>query len=127
EGSEASLRKVADALDTNGGLVTPMTMMVLAIRFYDAGLRDDAVFWFYAAKDRYLASARVMDFSHPQLSEVAAAISAFAALAGPYINGYAFCDVARQGAIRAKEVEWVVAHPYEAALLPQIPGLPGDR
>ena len=30
-----------------------MTMMVLAIRLYDVGLRDDAVFWFYAAKDRY--------------------------------------------------------------------------
>jgi hypothetical protein len=29
-----------------------MTMMVLAIRLYDAGLRDDAVFWFYVAKDR---------------------------------------------------------------------------
>jgi hypothetical protein len=28
------------------GLVTPMTMMVLAIRLYDVGLRDDSVFWF---------------------------------------------------------------------------------
>ena len=26
-------------------VVTPMTMMVLAIRLYDVGLRDDAVFW----------------------------------------------------------------------------------
>ena len=33
-------------------LVTPMTLMVLAIRLYDVGLRDDAVFWFYAAKDQ---------------------------------------------------------------------------
>ena len=30
-------------------LVTPMTLMVLAIRLYDAGLRDEVVFWFYAA------------------------------------------------------------------------------
>jgi len=30
--------------------VTPMTMMVLAIRLYDVGLRDDAVFWFYASR-----------------------------------------------------------------------------
>jgi hypothetical protein len=34
-------------------VVTPMTMMVLAIRLYDVGLRDDAVFWFYASKDRF--------------------------------------------------------------------------
>ena len=31
-------------------VVTPMTMMVLAIRLYDVGLRDDAVFWFYASR-----------------------------------------------------------------------------
>ena len=41
--------------------------MVLAIRFYDVGLRDDAVFWFYAAKDRYLTLDEVVD--------VAAAVS----------------------------------------------------
>ncbi|MBI2715866.1 MAG: hypothetical protein HYX37_15655 [Rhizobiales bacterium] len=40
-------------------LVTPMTLMVLAIRLYDVGLRDDAVFWFYAAKERsYLDDAK---------------------------------------------------------------------
>ena len=32
-----------------------MTLMVLAIRLYDVGgCRDDAVFWFYAAENRYL-------------------------------------------------------------------------
>jgi len=42
-------------------LITPMTMMVLAIRLYDVGLRDDAVFWFYVAKDRYLVMSEVLD------------------------------------------------------------------
>src|ERR1700704_3689232 len=35
-----------DLITANPKLVTPMTLMVLAIRFYDVGLRDDAVFWF---------------------------------------------------------------------------------
>ena len=51
-------------------LITPMTMMVLAIRLYDVGLRDDSVFWFYAAKDRYLALANVIDVEAAGLSDV---------------------------------------------------------
>jgi hypothetical protein len=43
---------VRDAIQDQSKLITPMTLMVLAIRLYDVGLRDDAVFWFYVAKDR---------------------------------------------------------------------------
>src|SRR5262249_34568491 len=50
-----------DALAADPKLITPMTMMVLAIRLYDVGLRDDSVFWFYAAKDRYGALLEVID------------------------------------------------------------------
>ena len=39
-----------DLIEANPKLATPMTLMVLAIRCYDVGLRDDAVFWFYVAK-----------------------------------------------------------------------------
>ncbi len=35
-----------DKIEAKPDLVTPMTMMVLAIRLYDVGMRDDAVFWF---------------------------------------------------------------------------------
>ena len=38
-----------------------MTLMVLAIRLYDVGPRDDAVFWFYAAKDRYISLLGAID------------------------------------------------------------------
>src|SRR5665213_3427844 len=34
---------VRDAIQAQSKLVTPMTLMVLAIRLYDVGLRDDAV------------------------------------------------------------------------------------
>lgn len=127
EGGPDSLDKIADAIRARPDLVTPMTMMVLAIRYYDAGRRDDSVFWFYVAKDRYRSAARVIDFSDPRLADVQAAIRAFVELAGPYINGYAFCDIDKQKRLRAGAADWAVAHPYAAVFSTELPALPGDR
>jgi hypothetical protein len=127
EGGAESLKKVADDIEADDGFITPVTMMVLAIRFYDAGIRDDSVFWFYVAKGRFLTSSRVLDFSSPRLFEVGSAIGAFATLAGPYINGYAFCDISKQQVIKAKAVEWVASHPYKAVFVPSLPALSGNR
>ncbi len=108
-------------------VVTPMTMMVLAVRLYDVGERDEAVFWFYAAKDRYLVMADVLDVKTRGLAQVEQAIGAFATLAGPAINGYAFCDFAKQRALHAKAVAWVEANPYDVMFMDRIPARPGDR
>jgi hypothetical protein len=108
-------------------LVTPMTMMVLAVRLYDAGLRDDAVFWFYVAKDRYIVMSEVLDVRHPGLAQAEDAIRNFSTLAGPTINGYAFCDLAKQKEQHAKAVAWVETNPYEVMFMAQAPALPGDR
>jgi hypothetical protein len=108
-------------------LVTPMTMMVLAIRLYDVGLRDDSVFWFYVAKDRFIVLSEVLDVKTPQLVSVDEAVRNFATLAGPVINGYAFCDLAKQKMQHAKAVEWVEANLYEVMFRPDVPALPGDR
>jgi hypothetical protein len=107
--------------------VTPMAMMVLAIRFYDVGLRDDAVFWFYAAKDRYIVMSGVLDTKTQLLAQADDAVKAFATLAGPVINGYAFCDLAKQKEAHAKAVEWVEANPYQVMFMDRAPALPGDR
>ncbi len=107
--------------------VTPMTLMVLAIRFYDIGLRDDAVFWFYAAKDRYIVMSEVLDVKTPALAQAADAVGSFAVLAGPIINGYAFCDLAKQKELHGKAVAWVESNPYEVMFMAQMPALPGDR
>ena len=107
--------------------VTPMTMMVLAIRLYDVGLRDDAVFWFYVAKDRYIVLSDVAQPNAPQLAGADTAVRNFATLAGPYINGYAFCDLANQQAIRAKALAWVEANPYSAMFMEQIPARGPNR
>jgi len=108
-------------------LVTPMTMMVVAIRLYDMGLRDDSVFWFYVAKDRYIVMSEVLDVKTPQLVLADKAVRNFATLAGPVINGYAFCDLAKQKAQHAKAVAWVEANPYQTMFMANAPGLPGNR
>lgn len=108
-------------------LVTPMTLMVLAVRFYDVGLRDDAVFWFYVAKDRYIVMSEVLDVKTQLLAQADDAVRAFATLAGPVINGYAFCDLAKQQELHAKAVEWVENNPYEVMFMARASALPGDR
>jgi hypothetical protein len=116
-----------DVIVAKPATVTPMTMMVLAIRLYDVGLRDDAVFWFYAAKDRYIVMSEVLDTKTQLLAQADDAVKSFATLAGPVINGYAFCDLAKQADAHAKAVEWVEANPYQVMFMDRAPALPGDR
>jgi hypothetical protein len=118
---------IRDRIVKEPKLVTPMTLMVLAIRFYDVGLRDDAVFWFYAAKDRFLTLDKVVDVGAGGLAQVEDAIRSFSTLAGPIINGYAFCDIANQQAIRAKALDWVEQNPYEAIFMERLPAKQSNR
>ena len=53
--------------------------------------------------------------------------AAFAALVGPFVNGYAFCDLAKQREIRTNALAWVEAHPYEAIFSDKIPARSEDR
>lgn len=123
----ADVARARDELARNNAMLTPMTLMVLAIRLYDVGLRDESVFWFYAAKNRYATLAGVADMKSPQLAQVEDATRNFAVLAGPVINGYAFCDIANQQKIAARALQWTIDNPYQAAFLPQVPALAGDR
>lgn len=118
---------VRDGIMADSKMVTPMTMMVLAIRLYDVDLRDESVFWFYVAKDRFILLADVLDIRSDMLSGVEIAIKNFNSLAGPIINGYAFCNLEHQKALRNKALDWVESNTYAAMFLPQIPARPGDR
>jgi hypothetical protein len=104
-----------------------MTLMVLAIRLYDVGLRDDAVFWFYAARDRFTTLSAVLDTNTQALVQAERATRAFALKAGPVINGYAYCDIAKQKETRKRALEWVAKYPYQPLFSDQHPGRPGDR
>lgn len=116
-----------DKVLADPGPVAPMTLMVLAIRLYDMGLRDDAVFWFYVAKDRYVTLSEVVRIKESGLEEVARAVRGFAALAGPVFNGYAFCDPTNQFLLRKRAMDWVEQNPYSAVFTPEWTARPGDR
>lgn len=124
--------KARDQVLADPALVSPITMMVLASRLYDVGERDDAVFWFYVAKDRYMTVAGVLvGFDRGGMfsggAEVASAMGAFVQLAGPTINSYAFCNVAKQQMLRRKAYDWVVANPYQALFAPELAAKAEDR
>jgi hypothetical protein len=118
---------VRDAIQSQPQRITPMTLMVLAIRLYDVGLRDDAVFWFYVAKNRYITMSDVLNVRSPGLSQVNEAVKGFATLAGPFINSYAFCDLTKQRDASTRAITWVEKNPYEIMFMEQLPALPGDR
>lgn len=123
----ADIVAIRDRIVADPKLVTPMTLMVLAIRLYDVGLRDDSVFWFYAAKDRFLSLDYVVDVGAGGLAQVEDAVRSFSTLAGPIVNGYAFCDIANQQAIRAKALDWVEKNPYEAIFMERLPAKTSNR
>jgi hypothetical protein len=122
----ADILTARDKIQAAPASITPMTLMVLAIRLYDVGLRDESVFWFYAAKDRFATLAEVLEI-YPTLSQAAEQMTSFAELAGPTINGYAFCDLKKQKTARFSAVDWVEKHPYQAVFMERFPAKPGDR
>jgi hypothetical protein len=121
------IARARDLIAKEWETITPMTMMVLAIRLYDVGLRDDAVFWYYAARNRFITAMRVADMKAVALGNTERAMRDFVYLAGPVINGYAFCDVEKQKTIAKNALKWTIDHPYTALLDPAIPAQPGDR
>ena len=123
----ADIVKVAEAIKAEPDAVSPITMMVLAIRFYDVGLRDESVFWFYAARDRMATASAVLDMGYQEVQRIGAATRAFALRAGPTINGYALCDVDRYRRIRREALDWVEKNPYATIFVETIPSRTGDR
>jgi len=108
-------------------MVSPITLFVLSARAYDLGLRDDAVFWFYNAKNRAILLRGVINLDDDRFSEVKSAIGAFIKLVGDVVNPYAFCDIKKQQDIAAKSLEWSKANIYEAMFLPEFPSRHEDR
>jgi len=114
-----------DLIEARADVVTPMTLMVLAIRLYDVGLRDDAVYWYYVGRYRFLTLISVLD--DPQIAPAVQASRDFISTAGPMLNTYAFCDFAKQAAASAKAVDWVEKHPYIVLFRTELAALPGNR
>jgi hypothetical protein len=93
----AAIRKTAAEMKAEWETLTAEAMFVLAIRLYDLGLKDEAVYWFYSAQYRAMLFTRLLDpavvgsLGSPPF-ELKQAYGSFHQLAGEYINGYAFGD-----------------------------------
>lgn len=93
-----SLRKTAAIIRENIDQVNVPALYVLAIRLYDMGAKDEAVYWFYTAqlRARLFTGALTLTGGMGEAGfELKHALNAFFELAGPYINGYAYCDIDR--------------------------------
>ena len=123
----AAIRKARDAIAAHPDLVTPETLMVLAIRLYDTGQRDDAVFWYYAGRDRFLTMEAVLDMRSLRLARQAATVDSFVDALGRAIDGYAFCDLDRHQEREDRAIAWVAAHPYKVLGYSDLPAQSEDR
>jgi len=78
--------------------LTPEQMFVLAIRLFDLGDNDKAVYWFYEAQFRAKLFSIALDSAHtgsigdPSF-ELPTAYNSFTQLTTEWINGYAGCDI----------------------------------
>ena len=122
---KADILTVRDMIMKENALVTPMTLFVLSARLFDVGERQEAVFWFYAARDRYRVTQAIGDPG--VLGSALEACNAFNQLMGPFINGYAFCDIDRQIKTLKAAAQWTVSNPYKTLLNPRIPSKYADR
>ena len=73
-------------------------MYVAAIRLYDLGHKDEAVYWFYTAQYRARVFTSILDKENvgtigSEAFELKQAYASFNQLAGEYINGYAFGEL----------------------------------
>jgi hypothetical protein len=128
----AKILDAQSAIRSEPANISPITMMVLASRLYDIGERDAAVFWFYAAKDRFFTMADVLEgYGKPApftpKGEFYAAVGSFVRLAGPLINGYAFCDIEKQQRLRKEAFKWVKENPYALLFDEKQQAKEGDR
>jgi hypothetical protein len=123
----ADIRKARDAIAARPDLVSPETMMALAIRLYDVGLRDDAVFWFYAGRDRFLTMQAVLDMRSLRLARLSETVDSFVDAIAPIMDGYALCDIASHQEREDRAIAWVAAHPYKLLGYADLPAQSEDR
>ena len=114
----AELKKEKDKLRAE-------VMYVTAIRLYDLGHKDEAVYWFYTAQYRARVFNSMLDQGKmggigTEAFELNHAYNAFNQLAGVYINGYAFGDLTRLERTLGLVVEEGKSVPKLAEVYPKV-------
>ena len=121
------IRRAEQGIGAKPDLVKPQTLIALAMRLYDVDLRDDALFWYYVGRSRFLTMEAVLDMRSLQLIKSAAVMQSFVHVAAPAMDGYALCSVARQEEIEGRAIDWVAAHPYKLLGYAELPAAGDDR
>ncbi len=107
-------------------------MYVLAVRLYDLGQKDEAVYWFYAAQYRgrlfrsILDQDRVGGIGSAEI-ELPAAFVAFNRLAGEHINDYAMGNLPKLEETLAKVLEENRSVPRMAEIYPKVNFVSEDK
>jgi hypothetical protein len=119
--------KARDLVEAKPDEVSPMALLVLSIRLYDVGLRDDAVFWYEVAQARFHTMEGVLTFEDRETTKIRDGVAALTDLSGPTIGGYALCDPEKMKAAKTRALEWVESHPYELLFSSRLPAKGKDR
>lgn len=104
-------------------------LYVGAIRLYDLGYRNEAVYWFYTAQYRgrlfgLLADPKRLGTIGAPGFELYHAQNAFFELSGPVINGYAFGDIDRLADVLQRVERNNLVLPNMPALYPRVAFVP---
>jgi len=125
-----TITDVAAEMKKQWGTLPVEAMFVAAIRHYDLGQKDDAVYWFYSATYRARLFASILSDSNPKrigasAFEATSAHGAFHQLAGEYINGYAGGNVDKwKATIKAVQSESGKTIPTFTLIYPTVSFIP---
>lgn len=105
------------------------SMFVAAARLYDLGYRDDAVYWFYAARYRASLFKALLEPSKiggmgSTTFELISAHSAFSQTLGEYVNGYAGCDQTKWLAVLGQSQAENTTAPDLSKIYPSVKFIP---
>jgi hypothetical protein len=128
-----TITEVAAAMKKQWDSLPVAAMYVAAIRHYDLGQKDEAVYWFYSAQYRARLFASILSDKNPKsiggsAFEASAAHGAFQQLAGEYINGYAFGKLdTLKATIKTVQSESGKSLPQFTAIYPKVSFIPAGE
>ncbi|MBN6710128.1 hypothetical protein JFL47_02585 [Haemophilus haemoglobinophilus] len=123
ENTTEGYKKVVEIVKNSSGGIHPVLLFALSARAYDLGFRDEAVFWFYVARQRLLVLNHVAELPRMLMAEY----NGFNQLVKGHVLAYAFCDMDKQEKILAEAYKWTRDNPYLALLHEDVPSKFSDR
>ena len=128
-----TIKDVAAAMKREWDSLSVEAMYVAAVRHYDLGQKDEAVYWFYSAQYRARLFASILSDDNPKriggsAFEATSAHSAFQELAGEYINGYAFGKLDKlKATIKNVQSEYGTTVPRFTVIYPKVSFIPAGE